>query len=456
MNLKIAQVTKFMILPLLFIVITLWNIPHTIAGRYICEGLLLIAVIAYKPSWKTFFNTNKVLLLFFAYLFIQLVFFSTNYQLAFSNFRSEWMHFIIFSIIGAGTGLILGKSESTKLLLYFGIAFSIPLYIHLALSMLKGVELGAIPWGYWGISETHGDFAYTALEAAILFSSFYFYAANHKSYKNASILLIILCIASPFLAISRGGVSFVISGVLFVFIAHLLLRREGKVNIPKVLTQLLIVTIVVLGIFKLGVTVSPDRLGGTLSRLSAALQGGDSIDTYCNGIEQPEQKNRTKDVNTGPEIQQASNRVLDGETIRVTVAKLGFTLMFQHPMGINQSKQAYQSAMIEACKGDPKIVIANAHNGWIDTALAIGIPGALLLLIVLIQYARLGWNALKRSDASTPYGMALFASAIMWILRGLLDSTLRDQMLEMQAFIFALLLGIILAKTQDLRSKSIS
>ncbi|OZA13056.1 MAG: hypothetical protein B7Y05_10710, partial [Polynucleobacter sp. 24-46-87] len=98
---NLERLQNLIFFPLLFILIPLWNIPHTIAGRYICEGLLLIAVIIYKPNWRLFFSANKVLLIFFAYLLIQLLFFSTNYQQAFSNFRAEWMHFILFSIIGA-------------------------------------------------------------------------------------------------------------------------------------------------------------------------------------------------------------------------------------------------------------------------------------------------------------------------------------------------------------------
>jgi O-antigen ligase len=119
-------------------------------------------------------------------------------------------------------------------------------------------------------------------------------------------------------------------------------------------------------------------------------------------------------------------------------------------MGIDQSKKAYQIAITEFCGTNPKIFISHTHDAWIDTSLAIGIPGALLLLLVLIRYAQIGYHHLKENLPSSPYGLALFSSASVWILRGFLDSTMRDQMLEMQAFIFALLLGLIISKsTQD-------
>lgn len=445
---------KIILYILLFILIPLWNIPHTIAGRYICEALMLILVISRKRDWSLFFSTNKILLIFFLYLFIQLIFFSKNYQLAFSNFRAEWMHFILFSIIGAGVGLILGKYESNKILLFLGIAFSIPLYIHVALSIIKGVSLGTIPWRYLGINQIHGDFGYPALEASILLSTFYLYEAKHRLNKILTAALIGICIASPFLAQSRGGTGFVLLGILFVFITHCLFSREIKFNLTKIIIQILVVILVPLGVFKIGFLTDQDRWGGIFSRIAIGLQGSPAA-TYCKGIDFLKQEMLNKGIPITQETQLGLDSVVNGDGARMMAARSGFDLIRKHPMGLDQSKQAFQTAIIEECQGAPKIFISHAHNGWIDTGLAIGAPGLLLLILLMAQYARVGWDAVKKGDESSPYGMALFASAILWTTRGFLDSTLRDQMLEMQAFIFALLLGVILIKVKS-KHKEIS
>ena len=143
-NLKRFQ--KIVFFAALFTLIPLWNIPHTIAGRYTCEGILLLSVLLYKPEWRIFFQKSKLLVAFFIYLIVQLVFFSENFRLAFSNFRAEWMHFILFSIIGAGTGLLVGNEDSKKFLFYFGTAFSVPLLIHIALFCIKAISIGKMPW----------------------------------------------------------------------------------------------------------------------------------------------------------------------------------------------------------------------------------------------------------------------------------------------------------------------
>jgi hypothetical protein len=442
-NLKRFQ--KIVFFAALFTLIPLWNIPHTIAGRYTCEGILLLSVLLYKPEWRIFFQKSKLLVAFFIYLIVQLVFFSENFRLAFSNFRAEWMHFILFSIIGAGTGLLVGNEDSKKFLFYFGTAFSVPLLIHIALFCIKAISIGKMPWGYWGINEIHGDFAYPALEAAILFSTYYLLQAKTKYERLLIVGFIAICIASPLLATSRGGVGFTFAGILFVVLSHFFLGSGKSISTNKKILVLLSVPILLLGIYKIGVISDPNRWSGIISRVSVGL-GGDPSLVYCKGIGTLEESLKAKGIEITPAVQKGLDSVVDGDGARMMAARSGLVLTLENPMGINQSKQAYQQAITSYCGGIPKIFIAHAHNAWIDTALAIGIPGAILLLLVLINYAKIGYLALLKHPATAPYGMALFASAWMWILRGLLDSTMRDQMLEMQAFIFAALMGIILAK----------
>ncbi|WP_162784919.1 O-antigen ligase family protein [Polynucleobacter necessarius] len=444
-NLK--SIHKMVFFVALFTLIPLWNIPHTIAGRYLCEGALLICVLFYKPDWSSFFQKNKLLVVFFVYLGIQLIFFSENYQAAFSNFRAEWMHFILFSIIGAGTGLILGRKNSHQFLLYLGIAFSVPLYIHLILFLFKSISIGAIPWGYSGINLIHGDFAYPALEAIILLCTFCILQTNGKIYRYIAIALMTICVVSPLLAASRGGVGFSFIGAFFVMITYFLFDRDNRISNKKKIFLLLSIPILIAGIYKIGVVSNPNRWSGILSRVAIGLEGNPSK-VYCEGIEVLENALKDKGIEMTPSIQKGLDSVVDGDGARMMAARAGLMLIYENPMGINQSKEAYQQAITQYCNHTPKIFISHTHNAWIDTSLAIGILGAILLLMVLINYAQIGLISFRAHLSSSPFGLALFASAVMWALRGLLDSTMRDQMLEMQAFIIALFAGIVLAQNK--------
>lgn len=454
MNLKIERFQKVAASILLLVLIPLWNIPHTIAGRYICEAILLILILASKQQLRALFQANRALMFFIAYLFIQLIFFSIDYRIAFSGFRSEWMHFIIFSVIGGGAGLMFGKKSSPKILLYLGLVFSLPLYIHLALALKKGFEIGAIPWNYWGINQIHGDFGYPALEATILLTTFLFYTSKKTLQYKLSIIMIIASIASPLLATSRGGTGFAILGAILVIASYFFTSSQKTIGSSKKILCAITSLICLLGIYKIALESDPARWSGIISRLSIGLEGNPS-DVYCKGIETLKNELKNKGVLITPELQKRIDSIVAGDGARIMVARSGLQLLLENPMGINQSKEAYQQAIIAHCKGNPKHPISHAHNAWIDTALAIGIPGAILLLLTLLSYAKLGYTALKENSEISPFGMALFVSAFMWILRGFLDSTMRDQMLEMQAFIFSLLLGLILAKTNKIKNRLI-
>jgi hypothetical protein len=441
--------------PLLFILIPLWNIPHTIAGRYICEGLLLISVLAYKPNWKIFFSANKALLIFFAYLLIQFLFFSTNYQQAFSNFRAEWMHFILFSIIGAGVGLIYRERSSLKILLYLGIAFSIPLYIHLVLFAVKSIAIKGIPWAYWGINEIHGDLGYTSLQASVLLLTYFLFSSKKSVQSYWAILLIVPCILSPLVAMSRGGTLFSVIALSLTTLAYILIGSKRTFSIKKFCLVLTGIFLTGLIVFQVGLKAQPERWGGITSRISLGFEGK-ANDVFCNGTGYLEQHLKENGVSITPQLNKDLGSIKDGDGQRVIAARSGASLIAEYPMGINQSKQAYQQAIIEYCQKNPEIFISHAHNAWIDTALAIGIPGVILLMLSLLQYARQGYRAAARKSSNTlrAFGVALFTSALLWIIRGVFDSTMRDQMLEMQAFSFALLLGLVIWNPRD-KSKTI-
>lgn len=450
MSLNLERFKTTALFSLLFILIPLWNIPHTIAGRYICEGLLLVLFFTNKLNWKLFFQENKALALFFAYLFLQLIFFSRDYQAAFSNFRAEWMHFILFSIIGAGAGLFLGKKDSNKTLLFLGVAFSIPLYIHLILFAIKAIATHEIPWRYLGLSEIHGDLGYTALQATIFLMTLCVYQKKFNLRKLSLIFLLIPCIVSPVLAKSRGGILFVIATIIFIFIVDSINQNKGKVQYFKFLVRGALALTLCLSVYLIGVNTDPTRWNGVASRVSLSLKGNPG-EIYCQGIGSLEDTLKREGTQITTSIQKSLDSIVDGDGARVMAARSGAELTLQSPMGIDQSKQAYQQAITKQCNGAPAIFISHTHNAWIDTALAIGIPGAALLFITLLTYMVRGRNALNTNISPiAPYGMALFATSFLWTIRGLLDSVQRDQMLEMQAFVLAMLLGIIVARKKGL------
>ena len=439
MQLEITKYKEYLFYLLLFCLIQLWTIPHTIAARYVCEGLLLILIFSSRLDWSLVLHKSKLLLLFFAYLLIQLFFFSTDLKTGFKGFKSEWIHFIVFSVIGAGTGLYIAKQKTPNLLLYFGIAFLIVPLVHLILSLVKFVEVGSIPWGYSGINDHHADLGYKTLLASIFISTYLFFETKKKLLTWICILLLIACIASPLIAQSRGGVIFVLLSLLFVFLIFIFVAQSRRSFRLKDFLILIMGLFFVGLIIKSGVSADQNRWGGMLSRALVGFHGDPNL-VYCNGIENLRSALREEGIAITPQIEAGIKSVEDGDGARVMAARSGLLMALENPMGINGSKHAYKIAIAQFCQKPPEIFIPHTHNGWIDTALAIGIPGALLLLLIMLNYATQGFRMIRSGSRTNSFAIALFVSAVIWILRGILDSTLRDHMLEMQAFTFALLL----------------
>lgn len=426
------------ILLLLLCLAAIWNIPNTIATRYICESLLVILLLTSKINWIDALKKLKILFIFVIYLLIQLLFFSTDFSAALKNFKSEWMHFLIFSIIGIGSGIVLSKYKNTNLLLILGVAFAIPLFIHISLVLFKGLEMNQIPWGYWGISKIHGDLAYASLQSAILLMTYLLCQKNTLTGKLISIPTLVVCITSPLVAQSRGGLIFTLIVIFTSIILFILSSKDFRRKKLNLFLMLFISLLFGAIVIKVSMQYDSVRWSNLSQKIKIGFSGDPNL-VFCNGIGSLERDILKKRGSISSEEHKALSTILDGDGARVMAARSGVELIPQNFMGINGSKNAYQIAISSYCQGAPKIFISHTHNAWVDTSLAIGVIGALMLIVYYITLAALGLRYFIYDNRINPFSFALFISAFIWFLRGLLDSTLRDQMLEIQAFILPFL-----------------
>ena len=424
----------------LFSLIPLWNIPHTIAARYACEALLLILVLCYPLNWGAILNRSKLIFVFVIYLLIQIFFFSSSLKVALLSFKSEWMHFFLFSLAGAGSGLLIAKKQVSNVLLYLGFAFSVPILIHLTLLAIKGFSVGYIPWGYWGLSDTHGDLAYSSLQSVILLSVFFLCQAKQTSDKLLCVFLLFACVLSVVSAQSRGGLLFIVLSGLLTWITFIFFAKPNKsLNLKNIALAFLLLTAFAL-IAAFGSRHNPQRWLESPIRALSALNS-DPFLGLCSTPNTSEFNDSEIQTTFNSEQIEARSRIMHADSARVILAKAGFVLSLDYPLGINGVRGAYQQAIINYCGRLPFVDYSHTHNAWLDTSLAIGIPGAILLLLIMLNYGWQGFKMIGRSKQLNPFALALFISAGVWILRGMLDSSLRDQMLEMQAFILAFLLA---------------
>jgi O-antigen ligase len=131
----------------------------------------------------------------------------------------------------------------------------------------------------------------------------------------------------------------------------------------------------------------------------------------------------------------ANGEAVDPSTYsRVAWAKEGIELLLEHPFGTEISKHTYER-LIRDKYG--VAYMSHSHVGLIDFGLNVGFPGIALWLLFLGALIWLGIGTTRRTGNFV--GFALAFVVLTFTLRMLLDSTLRDHILEQFMFCVGML-----------------
>jgi hypothetical protein len=162
---------------------------------------------------------------------------------------------------------------------------------------------------------------------------------------------------------------------------------------------------------------------------------GDALQLQCEGTSSVEAQVKAM-YGDGDIAERAILHLKDGDGTRVVLMRAGTQLVLEHPFGLDGSRQAYKTLLHLKCP-QADSYMAHAHNGWVDTALAIGWLGVLLYLWVFIHYIRTGYKALHASTQLNEWAIVLVTLSVFWMVRAFTDSVFRDHMFEMQGFVLS-------------------
>ncbi len=398
----------------------------TIALRNIALFGTLLILLASLPKIHKDIQLGWVVYAWAAYL---LIFpWIASDPVAWQSLVGQWGRSLLAIFAGAGLAVLFHQRRWGSVF-FLGVISSIPILVHLMLFTWRGLETGTIPWGYWGRERHHADLGYAAGHAVILLSVSLFRGSTQQ--RLVAILLIFAALLSTAFARSRAGFSFAVFGVALVFLLYCLV--EWKQNGKKILSAFLVLFFLFGGIFALA-TKNDSRWDRMLDRLNAGLLG-DSLQIACEGTAAIEPLIRTLHRETDY-ANQLIEGIRHGDGSRTVVLRAGIRLSADHPWGSDGSRQAFRKLLAQECP-DPKLITSHAHNAWIDTALALGWGGALLYLMLLLMFLRLGFLHLKSQSPNSEWAVVLVAVSMFWMIRGLTDSVFRDHMLEMQGFFLA-------------------
>lgn len=119
----------------------------------------------------------------------------------------------------------------------------------------------------------------------------------------------------------------------------------------------------------------------------------------------------------------------------------GLRLIVDRPLGAGFSRHAFGHELARLYPESGTLSGGHAHSGMIDFAVAAGVPGLLLWLGLVITLIGFGGIAYFRYGAAA--GLVLVFLTSGFFGRSLLDSSMRDHMLEQFLFVSAFLLPVI-------------
>ena len=429
--------------------IPILSLPHTMAGRNILMVLGVLFLILAGLNWGAYKGKLILFILFVLYLPYHAFFLSSEVINALKNFRSEWLKFIVFYVLGLGFALIVIRCNIYKSLLWLGLLFSLPNFVHLTLSLNKFILAPyKFPIGYLGINTMHGELAYSGLAGIIPLLTFLFFKQSKIFDKFIAVLSVIVIISSLLVAKSRGGILFSVLSFSLIFAIYLYFRliRINSINYFQVTSYIFSLFILIFCIFSIAQKSDPENWSGIFGRLAMGAKA-DSLMIACKGVDVLEEE--YKQEKGYGKIQHQIESVKDGDGARMLMAISGFWLMLEYPNGIDQSRQAYKIALERHCNGEASVKFSHSHNGWINTALSIGIFGLSILLLIFFTNMKFGLKNFYNNRQLNPYAICLFSFSVVWFFRGLLDATMQDQMLEIQAFSIASYFGLVSIKKEN-------
>ena len=415
----------------------IFSLSHAIALRKL---LLLIAfLIAFKFFWEALLKKPKPLLsavLIFVLLQVWMLVIAgaiSNQPFAsFSEWKGQWLPAFMSFVVGIGLArtLTLSKLKDPRVVVLMSIL--IPITIYLCVNAIVIVHdwilAGRFLPNLGGISDHHGISGYlVALLEPILFADMLSRLVKGNrllpvpGWVISAILIFAVC--TLIATTNRNGI--LIMFLTFILGAAMMISEIRKIYSPKKIITFVLATIVfILAIALVAYKIDP-RWQNFIETVPIAWDIDRDL-LWLNGD------------GTNFPLTPSGKQVDISEYSRIAWAHEGWRMLMAHPWGMEIARDTFHK--LELAKYG-HAGMAHSHNSWIDFGLEVGIPGLLLWGWILLLMAQFGWRTWRTHKE--PLGLALAVLAIMFAVRGLLDSIFRDHELEQFMLIAGLLFSIL-------------
>jgi len=428
----------------LAILMFFWPIPRTIAVRNIAMALslLLFLYLAFKNGVFGLVLSDiqkKVLVILGAttvWFYFQAVFISNETAWALKELM-QWLSAVVCFLLGFLAASIDSKNAKIVFLIVLAALFIHVFYVDLFAIKHFVSNGGVFPTRLEGLAEGPDKANYlTNWMLAFFGTEVYF-----RAVKNQKIIpvdnfvlgaLLVLTLASSYFETMRFG----FIGLIFTFVGFLFLYllASGSISVAKKSSIILISGVVFISF--LYISYKSDARWNTLKETIPI-----ALDTEHNKGWLDAKKYGYPKLSNGETVSPSNYE-------RPAWAKEGLILIAENPLGIGYGRNAFGHAL-KAKYGEGG---GHSHSGIIDLGIGTGVPGMILWITFLGALIYYGFVLFKKQ--SSYYAMALFFIASGFFFRMIVDSVIRDHMLEQFMFLAAFLLAMSVREINAKNSSS--
>ncbi len=427
-------------LALLGVLMFVWPIPGTIALRHqlMAACLLGFGYLALKARpWPSLAQPKAPLTLYAllsAWILFQALFVSRETTWALGEIGGQWLMGALSLAIGILAALATSRSTMNRTILWVlgGALFLHVLYADF-MALQAFFETGILPKRVGGLAGTIS----TGMDKMNYLTNMLFAILATDAFFRITYRERLLPIPVPALVLALG---------LALFSTYIEAVRNGFVAL-----MLLLVSLIFLYWFENRARFSKAVLFGTVAGfVIAAITFG-----YAGYKEDKRWQTLIQTIPIALDTathkawlnshKYAYPRLPNGDTVdpsnyeRMAWAKEGWLLVMDHPLGVGYGRAAFGHGLM--AKYGEGFIGSHSHIGLLDLAIGTGIPGALLWLAFLASVILLA--ARSYFSHKNPFGLLLFFIVTGFATRMLVDSIIRDHMLEQ----FLFLVGFLMSST---------
>lgn len=429
---RTSKIPLWIGLALLTSLFAVWPVARTISLRdlllVLSAGIFAYLVARHRPSlwWRHIEWPVGLYVALTLWMIAVAVFVSTEIVWSLNEIRGQWLKGTLALLTGGLAALAMREVPAVRrtavTLIFVTLLLHVVYVDYLGLKMLlkNGQILRDLAGGLTQGPDA-SNYLSNMLLALLLTETFIRLVYRERFLPLATPVLIILFLLALFSIYAEGVRNGIIEILFVLFVFAGLFFVEHRQRISKTTVVIVVSLLIFIPVIFIYLSYKTDIRWQTFMETVPLAWDTDANRQWIN-------------LSRKDELKLSNGEPVDWSNyMRMARIKAGVDLTLENPLGVGFGRNAFGHAVMKKY-GEGS---SHSHSGLIDLAIGTGIPGTLLWLGFLGSLFTLGWRRFRQTHGYCALALVLLVTG--YGFRMLVDSTIRDHMLQMFLFLAAFL-----------------